>query len=405
MVMTGCVEGGGSCCAESLNCELYGKCVDYLKSLIEIPSPSGEEEQVACFIESKLVSFGWDVRRIPTVDGRFALYGEMSGGLSGSSLLLAGHIDTVAPVVGWDTDPFSAIFKDAADDATGAISERLYGLGSCDMKAGVAIMIAMAELAAERRGDLPGVLKLAFLPDEEAYSVGVRALIESGVSADFCLMPEPHFTPAIVGAPGKMLIKLSAQGKSAHGARPWEGINAISEMSSLLASLDGLNFQSYENMAAQPLVPLSIKGGYEKYSLSVPDSCSCVISKQLVPGETKESVLDMLNALIERLSLKAAFSIEVIPPYYPPYIVNTDIEELRLFESVYLSKMGHELAMGFGSSVSDANCLSAESGIPVLVFGPYGRNYHQANEWVDTESIKRCLDLYTEYIFHKGRIK
>ena len=45
-------------------------------------------------------------------------------------------------------------------------------------------MIAMAELAAERRGDLPGVLKLAFLPDEEAYSVGVRALIESGVSAD-----------------------------------------------------------------------------------------------------------------------------------------------------------------------------------------------------------------------------
>ena len=399
------IESGGekaAFCAAAGDCELYSRCVDYLRALIEIPSASGEEERAACFAEDKLLSFGWETHRIPTDDGRFSLYGEMRGAFGGRSLMLAGHIDTVAPVAGWETEPYQAVIKNFRDDVTGAVSERLYGLGSCDMKAGIAVMLSMAELAANNREKLPGILKLAFLPDEEAYSAGVWALIKKGVSADFCLMPEPHFDSAVIGAPGKMLLKITALGRSAHGARPWEGVNAVAEMSALLASFSDLRFPSYKNMPEQPLVPLSIKGGYEKYSLSVPDNCSCVISKQLVPGETKESVLAALRELIGKLALNSSFNMEVAPPYYPPYIIDTNTEMLRLFESVFTAKTGLPMQLSFGSSVSDANCLSAEAGIPVLVFGPRGGNYHQANEWVDTESIKKCLEIYKSFIFDKN---
>lgn len=89
-----------------------------------------------------------------------------------------------------------------------------------------------------------------------------------------------------------MLLKITALGRSAHGARPWEGrSNAVAEIFALLASFSDLRFPSYKNMPEQPLVPLSIKEAIEKYSLSVPDNCSCVISKRLVQERQRKAFL------------------------------------------------------------------------------------------------------------------
>ena len=382
----------------------YKTCMDYLDTLVSMPSPSGEENAVAAFVEGELRQSGWHARRALTEDGRFALLGEMSGGCAGDSLLLAGHIDTVSPSQGWETDPYRPTRRETNDPATGRRQERVYGVGACDMKAGIAMMLTIAKMMPDVREHLAGKLCLAFVPDEEAHSVGVRALIESGIAADFCLMPEPHFDTAISGAPGKLLLEAHVTGRSAHGARPSEGVNAVSETASLLCALDKLPLLSSPDMAGQPFVPLSVKGGPEKYSLSVPDRCVTVISKQLVPGETREGVLASLRSVEGELALRGQVTWETPPPYYPPYRVAPTPGTARFFErfeAACKAELGHAVPLGFGTSVSDANCLVAEAGIPVLVFGPLGGCLHQANEWVDVESVKKCLDIYAAFIFDR----
>ncbi len=364
-------------------------CIDILKSLIAIPSPSGSENRVGEFIQKRFYGKNVKIVRIPISDGRFALIVDIGGKRGGKTLMLAGHMDTVPPVEGWQTDPFTPVEE----------GDKIRGLGSCDMKAGLAVMLAIGELACAQSERLKETLCLAFVPDEEAFSVGVRALIQHGVSADFCLMPEPHFDHAVIGGPGKMLLRLSAVGKSAHGAKPWEGINAVTELSRFIAELARLQFPSSAEIPAQPFVPLSIKGGPDTYSLSVPERCDAILSKQLVVGETKESVLSKLQALSETIETHAKICWEVIPPFYPAYSIEKNTTFVEQFRAIYSKRTGTELPLLYGTSVSDANCLTAEASIPTLVFGPAGGNMHQPNEWVSIESIAQCLDIYKEYIF------
>lgn len=419
------------------------KCLSFLKSLLEIPSPSGCENTLADFIKSTLVNMNLMPELIPTGDGRYAILCEVGALVQGDSLLLAGHMDTVPPTSGWNTEPYCAVFDNNIAEAT-----RIYGLGACDMKAGLAIMLTMAAIGSamlaehlsvasssliaienlspntcldqaaichishsklsiespvmEPNGKInnnTGTLYLLFVPDEEAISAGVHAAIAHGLPGNLCLMPEPHYDTVIVGAPGKLLLQVRARGKSAHGARPEEGINAVTEMSAFLATLGSLTLPSFEGMLPQPFVPLSIKGGSEHYSLSVPDECVSLISKQLVPGESSEGVVALLRDILGRQGFAADFYAEVVPPYYPPYKVDITGGAFQRFSHIAHSVLGRDVPAALGRSVSDANCIVMETGIPVLVFGPHGGNMHQANEWVDIASIWGCLEVYKRYVF------
>lgn len=423
------------------------KCLSFLKSMIAIPSPSGCENALAVFIESTLSNMRLAPERIPTGDGRYAILCEVGALAHGDSLLLAGHIDTVPPVSGWNTEPYCAVFDN--NNATEAM--RIYGLGACDMKAGLAIMLTIAAIGSALRTEKvstslatpsslmvvenlqkdvrlcqatichvsnsklsiksaltepneeisnnTGTLYLLFVPDEEAISAGVHAAIAHGLPGNLCLMPEPHYDTIIVGAPGKLLLQVHARGKSAHGARPEEGINAVTEMSVLLATLDSLALPSFRGMLPQPFVPLLVKGGSEHYSLSVPDECVSLISKQLVPGESSEGIVTLLQDLFIKQRLVADFSIEVVPPYYPPYKVDITSGLFQRFCHIARSVLGRDVPTAFGRSVSDANCIVMDAGIPVLIFGPHGGNMHQANEWVDITSVWSCLEVYQKYVF------
>lgn len=369
----------------------YNNCIKYLNSLIQIPSSSGEESTIAVFINGELTKIGIDVRKILTSDGRITLLGSIGVAEKGKILMLAGHIDTVSPDAGWTTDPYKLISKQT--------DKKSYALGACDMKAGLAVMLAAASAVFGHKEKLNGRLLFAFMPDEEAYSIGVDALVKERVCANFCLMPEPHYNPAIIGAPGKLLLKISFQGKSAHGARPREGINAIEELSLLISYLQKYNRDIVVNQKKQqPFVTLSVKGGSEKYSLTVPDKSVAIISKQLVIGENKDIVIDTVDTICRSLPIEGHYSIEVIPPYYSPYSINTDQWEVKLAQRIYKTVTGEELQLNFGQSVSDANVLCNDLQIPTLLLGPKGGNMHQPDEWIELDSVRYTLEIYLKYI-------
>lgn len=376
----------------------YERAMWHLEALIRIPSASGHENKLADYCFSVLEKTDFIQQKIHTEDGRYTVYAEMKGSGGGKTLMLAGHIDTVPVVDGWETDPFEPVLKTVKTESS-ETEERLYALGANDMKPGIALMLTIAEHLAGRANDFSGVISMAFLPDEEAYSAGARALIKSGVKAGFCLMPEPSYKKIYIGAPGKLLFQARSHGKAAHGARPREGVNAVAEMGKFLAFLERIPLYDDGEMGAQPYVPFTIKGGPDHYSLSIPEECGCAVSKQLVPGEDKERVFRDLEEYVKTLELRGSMTFRLEPPYYLPYRVDETAEEFKLFENICIKRLGKIPPYKIGSSVSDANCLAAEAGIPVLTFGCDGFGSHQKNEYLKTESLAYVFDIYRAFIF------
>ena len=293
----------------------------------------------------------------------------------GPTLLLNGHVDTVLAVEGWSSDPWQCR-RDG---------DRLYGLGACDMKSGVAAAM-LATRALHRRRDLwSGTLIFSSVVDEEAYSIGARALIASGIQADACIVTESSWVHPALGSVGKTLIRAEVTGKAAHATWPHEGINAAVEAARFVARLDELPLGEHPRLAASQCV-LSFLSGSAQYVITVPEKAELLINRHIVPGETADTVLAQMYALAESLDSPAEFRFDIAPPYYPPWEIDPGHSFVQLFADAYCQETGTAPDYGY-RGFGDANLFAGDLGIPTVQFGPHGANFHQADEWVDVPSI------------------
>ncbi len=186
--------------------------------LCAIDSVIGNESAIADHVEQWAHSiFGADVFRLSN--------SLVCGKASPSSLALFGHLDTVPPAA--NTQPPKRI------------GDRLHGLGTSDMKSGLAVMMALAE---SRNGE--GLL-LAFYDREEGpfEQSGLGPLLDARsdlLRAPLGICLEPSDGAVQVGACGSLHATLRFSGKRAHSARPWQGANAIHGAGPLLAELAAL---------------------------------------------------------------------------------------------------------------------------------------------------------------------
>ena len=143
---------------------------------------------------------------------------------------LNGHFDVVPAGEGWTLEPFGGIVRDG----------RIYGRGSCDMKAGIAAA-AFAPEAIRRAGvPVPGTIEVSGTVDEESGGfAGVAWLAEHGrissTRTDYCIIPEPlNVDRVCVGHRGVYWFEVAARGHIAHGSMPFLGVSAIDGMGQLL---------------------------------------------------------------------------------------------------------------------------------------------------------------------------
>lgn len=312
----------------------------------------------------------------------------IKGNGCGPTILMAGHLDTVPPLDGWSTDPFEPVEED----------DKLYGLGAADMKGGIATILSVVELIVRNKLELKGDLIISLVADEERYSKGVNILLDKGVKADVAFMVEPAFYKADIGAAGKMLIVSKVKGKACHAANPYEGINAIEEASKFIANLERIETLKHPKIKSQPYVTLNMNGGYEKYSITVPDSCTFTLNKHTVPSETKEFVIEQLIKLKNTLNLKADFIFEIVEPYYTAFTVDENLTYLKTLKDVYKDVTNNELGLYYSNGVSDSNCIVEKGGIPTINFGPSGGPIHAPNEWVSKKQLFDSIEVYFRLI-------
>ncbi len=159
----------------------------------------------------------------------------------GPTVVLNGHMDTVnLSPPGWTRNPSGELEGD-----------RFYGLGSADMKGGLAaLMGAFVELGNLPRRERPNVIFTA-VSDEEGYSRGAWELIRSGKldKADLVLVAEPTNESLMLGARGgRFVVQVEVIGKKAHAARPSLGVNAVEELGRFVGNLGRIRFRSHRKL-------------------------------------------------------------------------------------------------------------------------------------------------------------
>ncbi len=360
-----------------------------LADMIRIRSIIGEEEKLAAYIHLELTNMGIDSHLEEVEPGRPNVYARIKGGLPGKKLHFNGHMDTVPVCEGWTMDPFTPAIQDG----------RMYGLGSCDMKAGLACILNLLRAIKLSGNDFPGEVSFSAVIDEEAYSKGSRAALESGYTdCDAMILAEPfpgdEDTPIPLGITGKILYDITVKGLSAHGFYPHKGINAIEEAGRILAALGQINMHSHPIFGKGNLCTLKIEGGYQVYSVMVPDRCRFEINRVLIPGETSQSALQDMQELVASLNLKAEVEIHLKPPTYESLLIERDEPIIQTFDKVYTQVMGKAPHYGFCTVITDANVFGGEHHIPCLHLGPPQEKLHKPDEFVQLKWLELTSKMY-----------
>jgi succinyl-diaminopimelate desuccinylase len=191
--------------------------LETLIEIIDIPSVTGDEEELCSWVERRFADGPHHVLRI----GESVVVGTPSG--DAPFYALYGHLDTV-PVQG---DPTARVDGD-----------RIVGLGVSDMKAGVAVMIGLLEDPDLLSTDIVGV----FYDKEEgpAAENGLEAVLNECpwlMDATLSVVMEPTDLNVEFGCNGVLNADIIFSGSSAHSARPWHGENAITKAGEWLAKL------------------------------------------------------------------------------------------------------------------------------------------------------------------------
>ncbi|HEY3012850.1 MAG TPA: M20/M25/M40 family metallo-hydrolase [Gemmatimonadales bacterium] len=177
--------------------------VELLRELVGIPSVSGEEAEIAVFIEETARRWGLDVVR-----NAHGIRIEVRGWGAGPTIALASHLDVVPPGSGWTRDPFVPVTE----------GTRLYGRGSGDAKASLAAMLYAAKDIVDSGGMDAGRLLLLFGFGEETKNTTMDAAVEAAGEIDAAVIGEPTSLDFAIAQRGLMMVDLIAQGDQRHAA-------------------------------------------------------------------------------------------------------------------------------------------------------------------------------------------
>lgn len=391
--------------------------VSYLKQLVAIPSqnPMGRvdpgdgfgEAALTNHLESIFQSLGLASFRQtvhPQRDNIIARFeGDWPDDRTGPVILLEAHQDTV-PADGMTIAPWTPAQQ----------GDRIFGRGSCDVKGGMAAMLAVLQRLQERRPlKCPTVLLACSINEEHGFS-GVDALrpVLMGAASDLvpvkptaAIVAEPTQLQVVVAHKGAVRWNLHTHGRAAHSATPEKGVNAIYRMTSILEALDRYQRDVLPTLGSHPRcgrATLSvgvIRGGLSVNT--VPDLCTIEIDRRLMPDETPaEAQQHLLEFLADAVTVED-YQFEAPSMTAAPL---SDADNGALAQQ--LGQSIQAITGGWSSIgvpyATDAPYI-AELGIPTVVFGPGSiEQAHTKDEWISARQLEQAVDVLYDFIDQCG---
>lgn len=330
-------------------------------ALVDIESVSGDEQTITDAIEAALEPVPWLElwRHHNSLVARTALGRH-------ERVVIAGHVDTV---------PIHANLPSRDD------GENIHGLGSCDMKGGVAIALALSSSLAEPVRDVTYVFYEAEEVEADRNGLTLISAVRPEIlTADFAVLMEPSNAQVEAGCQGTMRVDVSTRGSRAHSARSWKGVNAIHAAGEVLTRLaayeprqpviDGLRY--HEGLSA-----VAIRGGVA--GNVIPDACTVSINYRFAPDRSEAQAAEHMREVFSGLDVVVSDSAPGAMPGLH-----------RHAAAAFLEAVGGAAKPKFGwTDVSRFSSL----GIPAVNYGPGNPELaHTQAEFVPHAHLRSCLD-------------
>ena len=316
-------------------------------------------------------------------------------GKGNNGLVLAGHTDTVPlDEALWNIDPFKATEKD----------NRLYGLGSCDMKSFFAVIIEALKFFDLSKIKQP--LIILATADEETSMSGAKAIAHHAKQLGL-----HHARAAIIGEPtnmqpirmhkGMLMESIQLTGHAGHSSDPSLGNNALEAMHTVIGELliwrDELQ-SKYKNPLFEIPVPTMnfghIHGGDNPNRIC--GSCELQIDIRPLPGMKLDDLRFEMKQRLKRVLQETGIQLKTVPLTDGFDAMDTDknTEIVKLAE-----KMTHSESqiVAFGTEAPHYNAI----GLETIVMGPGSINQaHQPDEYIEMKSLNPAIDITRKFIAH-----
>ncbi len=339
--------------------DLSSDVVALTEAVVDIESVSRNEKALADAIEGALA--GIEHLEVTRIGNSLVARTDLG---RDERVVIAGHIDTV---------PLNRNLPVRND------GNKLHGLGTCDMKGGVAVALRLAQTVPEPNRDVTFVFYECEEIDDVHNGLGKIASERPDlVEADFAILMEPSDAVVEAGCQGTLRIDVRTSGQRAHSARSWRGINAIHEAGEVLRRLgeydarrpviDGLEY--HEGLNA-----VNISGGVASNVL--PDECIVTVNYRYAPDRSEAEALVFVKEFFDGFEIEVTDSAPgALPGLETPAA------------SAFVEAVGGTVNPKFGwTDVARFTGL----GVPAVNYGPGDPMLaHKQDEFVRIDQLRAC---------------
>ena len=393
-----------------------------LAELVRTPSITGSEEAVAGLVERQARDAGAAVERIEADPAAIAADPDFPGSemprtslpvvaarlgrAGGRRLILQGHLDVVptGDPSTWTVDPWKAVIRDG----------RLIGRGACDMKGGVAsILAALRALTAAGLGDrLDGEVVAVFVPSEEDGGQGELAAIRAGLTGDGAIIAEPTSLDVVVAHAGAITFRLTVPGRAAHASTRREGVSALDNLYVLVEALERDEQRRNESETDPLMTALGLPYPTVIGKVWGGDWASNVLDRLTVEGrygvrlgQTWRDAEQDLRGCIEEAVHTDVFlrehppGLEITGGRFSSARVPADHELPASLTAVAKQVTGREPARRGAPYGADMRLLVNEGRTPTVIFGPGDVAIaHSADEFVPLDEVETCARVLAAWV-------
>lgn len=366
--------------------------VDVLRTLVQTRSvnPGVYEAEMAQRVAGWLAPTSAEVHFVEMFPGRPSVAAVVGSG-RGPRLVLNGHMDTVAidDLAEWDSDPFAGDVRDGY----------VYGRGACDMKAGLAVQIAVAHHVSRLADQLDGTLVLHFAAGEECAEPGTLSLVERGFGGDFGIVTEPTELKVAVAERGLGHYRVHIKGRSIHASRAHLGLNPVPKLRQVLDVIEAYDLdvkqKTHPLLPGGSCTPTVVRAGVKENAVA--DYCELLLDRRLLPGETIDGELSELRSRLGAIQSddpEFAFELTRFEYGFEPAEIDHDSPFARSVADAVLEATGVRPEIYGTPYSSDVRTLVNDAGIEAITFGPGNVDEcHCANERVLIRQLEQAAEV------------
>jgi len=377
--------------------------VGFMRDICAIPSMDGQLKEVGERIGAEMTGLGFE-------EVRFDKMGNILGriGKGKRTVVYDSHIDTVGigDPADWDWDPFKGKVENGI----------LYARGACDEKNSTPGMVYGLSFA-KQLGLLEDTTAWYFGNMEEwcdGIAPNTFVEVDPCVRPDFVVIGEPTKMQVYRGHKGRIELKITAAGRSAHAASHYLGDNAVYKMISIISQIRELDRRmrfgmGYHPVQGYPSIAVTDVAARTASLNAVPDQFTIYIDRRITLNELRDEVIAQIKGLIpdylqdeihvEELFYEAPSYTGFVFPvskFYPPWLLDDEHPLTQAGQHTIEALWDEKRALGTWDFSTNGTYWAGKAGIPSIGFGPGDEKFAHTNlEQVPLNDLVAATEFYT----------